>query len=215
MQARSELIDEQLKEVLDSHKLLFLDEATFTLSGELIVDSVDQDIYEVKIELEPFPDYFPRVFEVGERIPHKYDRHINSDGSCCLTTIAKEEIILKKNKLTLTSFLDEVVTPFFLNNSFYELNGEYRFGEFSHNIEQATLETYQEILDVTDIKLIGRLILDRVQSKLKLRPNDSCYCGSKEKIKRCKDHLERYRDFKLISRRVLLENLENLTSLIE
>ena len=55
----------------------------------------NNDPYEIKIDFHEFPDKLPRVFEVGDRIPSKSDRHKYSNDMLCLTTEAQSYILVK------------------------------------------------------------------------------------------------------------------------
>lgn len=197
-------IELQLEEVLKKYTSLELDAEKLLLSGDLIVDKVDGDDYEVEIDFSCFPDRFPMVWETGERIPRKSDRHIYSTkGNCCFTTKTMEEILLKTEVKTLLDFFDKILIPFLQNNSYYEINKCYKNGEYLHDIGLATIQTYQDILDIKDIRMVYHMVKKRLFDKYKIRPNELCYCGSGIKIKKCKNHAERFKRFRLISTETL------------
>ncbi len=208
-------IEFQVDEVLKKYPSLKLDIEKSLLIGDLIVDKVDEDDYEVEIDFSCFPTRFPIVWETGERIPRKLDRHIYSNGSCCFTTKAMQEILLKTEVKTLLDFIDKMLIPFLQNNSYYELNKCYKNGEYLHDIGVATFETYMDILGIEDIRVICQLIQERLFTKNKIRPNEFCYCGSGVKIKKCNNHEERYKRFRLISKERLKLDLINLQDLVE
>ena len=94
-------ISNQIDEVLAKHKGLIYHSEDYTLSGELILP--EGDSYELRIVLSQYPRFFPTVYETGGRIPVKMDRHMYTDsGSCCFTTSAKSQILLK-TKITSKS----------------------------------------------------------------------------------------------------------------
>ncbi len=97
----------------------------------------------------------------------------------------------------LVSFFDLVLAPYLLNNSFYEINKFYKFGEYNHNPHISTYETYCDILNIDNFELISTL-LNEVSNGRKIRPNEICYCGSGLKIKKCKNHEKGYRNLKKI-----------------
>lgn len=163
--------------------------------GYLQVD--DDDKYNLKIDISSNISSFPKVFELDDRIPKKADRHINSDYSLCFTTKANELILLKTKIKDLVSFFDLILTPYLLNNSFYEINKYYKYGEYSHHPYFSTYETYCDILNVDNFELISTL-LNEVSKGRKIRPNEICYCGSGIKIKKCKNHEIGFRNLKTI-----------------
>lgn len=195
-------MEKEIEEVLQKYSDLVYDVKDHFLKGTLLL--AYQDSYEVLIDLKPYPRYFPEVFEVGGRIPKKAQRHIYGDtGSCCFTTRAQSQILLKTKINSLLQFIDEIVVRYFENNSYYEINGRYYGEEYSHNI-RGILEGYQDILRIKETKLIFKVMAQRIGNQ-KLRPNDLCYCGSKRKMKRC--HQDEYRNFRKIERKLVIEDL--------
>ena len=94
-------INTEIEGVLLKHTSLLYDRLTNKLEGKLFIS--ESDYYDVEIEIKPYPLFFPTVYEVGERIPKKAYRHIYTDtGSCCFTTLAKSQILLKTKILTLS-----------------------------------------------------------------------------------------------------------------
>lgn len=189
-------IKSQIDLVLKNYKELSYVESQNIIIGKLQIS--DNDYYEIKIDLTPYPIAFPNVEEVGERIPKKADRHIYTDtGTCCFTTKAIGEILLKTKVKSLNDFIKLIVIPYFENNSFYEINKHYLNGEFSHNTK-GIFEGYKEILGLKDDYKTIRVMHDR------LTANDSkfykkCYCGSTKSIKSCSlGHFKNYSKFKLI-----------------
>ncbi len=72
--------------------------------------------YEVEIHCtDNFPNEFPRLYEVGGKIPRIGDWHIYEDtGSCCVK-ILPEEKIRCRNGITVREFLQEEVMPYLFN----------------------------------------------------------------------------------------------------
>ena len=140
------------------------------------------DFYMVKIDITPWNKSFPRVYEIGERIPHNIDRHVYSLGNCCFTTPRLEEILLKTKIKTLVQFIQHILIPYLQNNSYYELHKTYINGEFSHT--NSTLQTYQTLLKINDRLLILKLLFEYVQGK-KITDKHLCYCGSGNTFRKC------------------------------
>lgn len=199
-------ISNQIEEVLHKHKGLDYHLESNSLSGELFLP--DGDSYEVEMQLKRYPELFPVVFETEGRIPNKIHRHIYTDtGSCCFTTAAKSQILLKTKLTSLLKFVDEIVVRYFENNSYYEINGVYCYSEYDHG-SNGVVQSYQDILDTENVKFIGRLIIQRLE-KNKLTIRDLCYCNSGYSLKKCNNgrHSNNYRNFRMIDKVVLNNDL--------
>lgn len=207
------MLSEQIAKVFERYPTLTYDVTTQIFSGYLYASEKDGDRYFLKIFIADFPKSFPMVWEVGERIPLKDDRHINSDGSICFCTKAKEEIALSTKVFALCDFIKLILIPFLQNNSYFESEKRYKFGEHSHNPILATYETYEEILKIKNPIIIERTI-ENLIAGIKIRPNELCYCGSRLKIKRCSNHQECYKDSRKISTETLQLDLNLMRILI-
>ena len=203
----------QIQEVLGQYSTLNYDEANNSLEGELFVSKGDS--YDVSILLSSYPKLFPQVFEIGERIPRKVTRHIYSDtGSCCLSTSAKSQILLKTTISNLTLFVKEIVIPYFQNNSYFELKGKYKTEEYSHD-SMGIIEGYRDILQTNNDLNIARLMLQRIERD-KLRIHNQCYCGSGQSLKKCNGgkHYYAYKDFRKIDIDLLKNDLNILAKVL-
>ncbi len=201
---------DSINKILTNYPFLKFDKEERTFVGHIYIDKDDR--YNLVIDISNFPNNFPKVIEVDERIPRKADRHINRDNSLCFTTNLNEKILLKTVIIDLETFFKLILIPYLVNNSYYEINKKYKYGEYSHNPVYSILETYRdfvsiykkykEILDVENFELIYNILINVAQGK-KYRPNELCYCGSNKKIKKCKNHEEGYRKIKKISSKKL------------
>ncbi len=199
-------IRKQIEEVLRHYSGLSFNENNNSIDGELFIS--EDDSYDVSIHLEPYPKHFPRVFETGERIPPKVSRHIYSNTkSCCLSTLAKAQILLKTEISTLNLFIKEIVVPYFQNNSYFEINGKYKTDEYAHD-KSGVIEGYRDILQTNNDYLIASLIKERIKGK-KLRLHDLCYCGSALSMKKCCDyqHYICYKNFRKVDINVLINDI--------
>lgn len=207
-------INDQIKEVLRTYNGLEYHSEKNELRGNLLLP--DGDSYEVIIKLAPYPKFFPTVFETGGRIPIKLDRHMYTDsGSCCFTTGAKSQILLKTRITTLLKFVDEIAIRYFENNSYYEINGEYCFEEYDHG-SLGVVQSYQDILGETDVKSIAILMLQCLKNK-KLRIRDLCYCNSGQTLKKCSSgvHRRNYKLFRLIGKEVFQNDLLHFKNVLK
>ncbi|WMI70080.1 hypothetical protein [Mangrovimonas sp. YM274] len=199
-------ISDQIDDVLCRHRGLYYNSKNNTLEGELFLP--DGDGYSIYMELDLYPRFFPTVYETGGRIPHKMDRHIYPDsGSCCFTTRAKSQVLLKTSIKSLLEFIDEIVVRYFENNSYYEINKKYFSDEYSHG-DNGIIEGYKDILGINDTIKAARLILQAAKAP-KLKIHQDCYCGSGKRLRKCKNgsHLNQLRQLYLIDKDVLKNDM--------
>jgi hypothetical protein len=201
-------INKQIELVLKKFPKLTYCTSDKVFTGELFISSSDS--YEVRISLNNFPKSFPDVWEVGERIPRKVDRHIyESTGRCCLTTAAREQIMLKTKVKNLQDFINYLLIPFFQNNSYYEIIDEYKEGEYSHG-EKGIMEAYRDILNLNNIFGINEILENLLNNPLTRK--QPCYCGSDVSLRNCKQgkHLQSYKEFNLIDKNIVSSDLYKL-----
>lgn len=147
------------------------------------------DRYEIEIEFPPgYPINIPILRETGGRIPRIEDRHINEkDGNACLF-ITEEGYRHLSQDPSVTSFLDGPVYQFLLSQSYYELTGNWLFGEWAHG-EAGVYEYYSGLLKTENpnIILTTETILTFVEylSKNDIKGHWRCYCSSGRKLKKC------------------------------
>lgn len=162
------------------------------VAGELeLIDAegVNHGSYFIEIHaVEEYPYRFPFVFETGGKIPRNIDWHIfESDGHCCLKN-QPEEILLCKAGITLQGFIEKEVKPYFFNQLFREKHG-YFLQERSHGL----LGEFEFFFDLFKTKDLLRLyeLMSYVVKRLEPGRTENCFCGSKEKYRRC--HREAFR----------------------
>ncbi|MCI5165805.1 MAG: SEC-C domain-containing protein [Candidatus Electrothrix sp. GM3_4] len=195
-----------IKTIQDKYNLNF-QESVF--KGDLSINH--NDTYKISVDISSLPNFFPKVKELGERIPKKADRHVFEDGTCCLTTPAKEQLLIKTKIKNIHIFFDKILIPFFQNNSYYEINKEYIQGEYSHGIK-GVIESYQEIAKVNDIELLI-FFLYKIARKNKYNKNEKCFCKSGKKFKNCHSHA--YKQLSLIDRRIITNDISKIFSFLE
>jgi len=190
--------------VLKKYPYLYLSKEG-VLNGFIEVDI--NDLYEIEIIYKGFPNRFPIVKEIEGRIPRKADRHIYKDGECCLTTKVIEQVLLRKKRInTLSNFIDEIVVPFFQNNSYFEQNEKYIYDDYTHGIP-GHFESYADILMVKDVGTVVEQLINRFNYK-KFGKNEVCFCGSGKKVKDC--HLFCYNDLFYIDDELIRNDLNEL-----
>ncbi len=196
-------IDIQIEEVLQKYPSLSFVKSDNQFVGEIIVDSEDNDEYLIQIDISPFPERFPNVKEIGERIPPKGHRHIYEDtGCCCFTTLANEQVLLKTKINSLLKFVDQIVIKYLQNNSFYEINNRYKNGEYLHG-GPGTLQGYKDILNLPYYQIPLALIL-RIENRKFDRRAPCYFCGNK-KMRKC--HLHNFRKLYLVDDEIISNDL--------
>ncbi len=140
------------------------------------------DEYDIEIELaHNHPHDTPIVRERAGRIPKIADRHVNNDGSLCLFVYDARWKHYCWG-MTLTEFIAQTVTPFFLGQSLYEQNREMPFGELPHGVD-GILDFYYGELGVKDKVVVIKFL--EYLSRSKIRDNWICYCGSEKTLRSC------------------------------
>ncbi len=198
-------IKQQIDDVLERFPELTFNHQENTFTGEIAV--FENDFYSVLIDIDRWNNGFPKVYEIGERIPHELDRHVFEDtGNCCFTTPRLEEIYLKTKVKTLAHFIERIVVPYLQNNSYYELYKTYFFGEFSHS--DAILETYQTLLKITDPSKVVLVLCEYFQENRRT-DKDSCYCGSGKTFRKCNNGLHKigYQQLEYINKKHIENDL--------
>ncbi|MCD8416388.1 SEC-C domain-containing protein [Tenacibaculum finnmarkense genomovar finnmarkense] len=190
------VIDNQINIILKKYPFLTFNSEERYFTGIIQID--EDDRYNLKIDISKYSNKFPKVFEIDERIPRKADRHINSDSSLCFTTAPNEEILTKTLVKDLESFFKLILIPYLINNSYFEINKEYKYGGYNHHPIYSIYETYVDILGINNGKQVVD-VLQKIANGKKFRPNELCYCGSAKKIKKCNNHEKGYRNIKKIS----------------
>lgn len=180
-----------------------------TLDGKLILkDEKGEpiDSYDVRIVCsENYPQSFPFVFETKNRIPINIDWHVHSDGHACLCTWP-EEIIYCQKGITIESFLNDNVIPYFFNQKYREMHGFF-LQERAHGI-MGTIDFFKEKFRTNNLKLIVKWLEYIALNPEPIRTNE-CFCGSGEKFRKC--HRDEFREFKKLP----VETIEKFIHLIK
>lgn len=157
---------------------------TVFLSGNFLLKDDDKVVDSFLIEIE-FPFNYPRripvVYEIGNRIPKIADRHMYLDGRACLYLPFQLSEIFPEGS-GLLDFLNGPVLSFFVSQSYFELTGEWPFGEWPHGPD-AIIEYYTSVLETNDKNLIINYI--QVISKKEIKGHWLCPCGSGKILRHC------------------------------
>lgn len=141
------------------------------------------DTYDVKVQVSrDFPQTAPLVYETGERIPKTADRHVfPMSGNCCLGVW--EEWLLTTSEPSFCEFLSGPLKDYFVSQSWFEIKGEWPYGERSHGTN-GIVESFAEILGVEErleivVAHLKILALPVAKGHLK------CPCGSNKRLRYC------------------------------
>lgn len=150
------------------------------------------DNYSIKIVIpDDYPDSVPKVYELEGKIPRTPDRHINSDGSCCLFAPPErwEQWPLGAG---IDVLLNGAVKSYFFSQTYFDLEKVWPFGEWLHDIA-GIIQFYLVRLNLRTIQDIKRLMI--VIDKKNVPKNWNCPCGSKKLYLHChKSRVEKLKD---------------------
>ena len=173
------------------------------LKGILDVNGWGYYLIEIRYK-EGYPKRYPSLFEVGGEIPNVPDYHRYSDNSCCLTVDA-DEILKCKNGITVKSFIDNVVIPFFANQLYKKKKGRF-LNEYPHG-KDGIKKYYYSILKTTNNKNILNIYNYAFGvNKIDIQRNQLCFCNSGIKFKNC--HLTIIEDLKRIGKNQVSKDLK-------
>ena len=157
-----------------------IEDNTVFIRGKLQIANIAA--FEIEIKLpDDYPVSLPEVKELGGKIPIVNDRHVNYDGTCCLTVPAKMYQDLGKN-YSIIDYISKFVIPFFANQIHYEINGVWANGDYNHGV-QGIFEYYAELLEVKSPKIVADLMKITLQPFPKL--SQKCPCESSKRLKKC------------------------------
>ena len=141
------------------------------------------DAYDVEIYVfGDFPQKEPVVFETGGRIPKTLDRHVFPGiGNCCLGLW--EEWLQTVSDPSFSEFLTGCLNDYFVSQSWFEVKGEWPYGERSHGTE-GIIESYADVLGVTkDFKIVVDYLT--LLTKPVVKGHVSCPCSSGKRLRHC------------------------------
>jgi hypothetical protein len=151
-------------------------------SIDLIDDSCEfWNDYEIEIQIpQNYPEKPPVLIEISNKVPKNSDWH--NRGSCC---VAPEALIYHKleGKLTLISWMEEFVIPYFANHVYRRETNAYANGEYSH-ATPGIIEGYKNIFNIDDNTEVYKT-LEHIYKYLDCERNDKCFCMSGKKFKKC------------------------------
>jgi hypothetical protein len=200
----------------DLHFVLVGDIVCVRGSFVIVFEGQVLDRYSVELQLpRDHPKSLPLVREVGGRIPHVSDRHINpQDGTACVL-LPDERWRLWPTGMPLLKFLTGPLHSFFLAQSLVEAGQPWPFGHWAHGAK-GVFQYSRELLKTPDLRVITTY-LEYITAK-KVKGHWPCPCKSGERLRDC--HISLVNDLRdKISRKDAQKSLEALkkagTSAIE
>ena len=146
------------------------------------------DRYQVKLQLsQDSPRGLPAVYEIGNRIPWKPDRHMEPDGKACLV-LPDAYWYEHPQGMNMLDFLNGPVRNFFVNQSLIDLGqpNVWENGEWGHGAE-GIVEFYATILGTSDPKTV--LTYLGILKRDAIKGHWLCPCGSKKRLRNCHGEL--------------------------
>lgn len=138
--------------------------------------------YDIRVVLsDRYPISEPKVFEIGGRIPRSLDRHVNSNGECCIAVW--ENWLIRAEDHSFKAFMDGPLYEFFLSQYWFEKTGKWPFGEWTHG-PMGLVEAYAHALGIPNeqtclIYYLRLLSLDWPKGHWR------CPCGSGKLLRHC------------------------------
>lgn len=173
---------------------LRIEKDTFIVQGNwLAIDrknNVEIALYEVIISFDTkYPNCFPKVWEISNKIPKDLDRHIKKDGTLCFAN-PQDELRVCKTGITFVWFLENILNTHLVREYYREMEGEYPTGERSHGNEGIWEGYYEIFLTKNKAEILKQLEII-LQAKSWAR-NAKCYCNTSEKkYKSCHEKIEK------------------------
>jgi len=150
---------------------------------DVVADGVLIDTFKLRILLpRDYPEEVPRVWETGGKLQKSAARHFNqSDYSACLF-VEDERWKQWPSGASFSDFLKRPVHLFFLGQAYYDLKGEWLFGERGHG-DKGVLEYYREELALSNYEAVSNCLNSIIGQPVK--DSSSCPCGSGAKTRNC------------------------------
>jgi hypothetical protein len=167
--------------------------------------------YEIEIRFQKgFPKRFPKLFEVGGKIPKIPDWHVNpTDNSSCIT-VTPDEMLICRNGITVTSFILEYVRPHLANQTHRRQEGFYANGEYGHG-QEGLWQFYENELGTKDKSEILRF-LNIIANSTKPGKKSPCFCGSGQKYPKC--HRDSYIRLSQLGKDYLFKEIQLLKGVL-
>jgi hypothetical protein len=129
-----------------------------------------------------FPNSFPKVFELSGLIPREGDRHVNPDGSLCLT-VTPIEIIRAINGVEINEFFSEFLIPYLAAQIWFDRTGRWAGGEYKHG-SAGIVQYFKEEMGIKDDFKLREVLACYLDSQGRIE-GKRCICNSGKLFMRC------------------------------
>lgn len=164
-----------------------------------------KDSYDLRMELMAYPEFLPKVFETGGRIPRSIDEHIfEHSGELCLGS----ELRLRQtlgSKLSLVTFADRCVVPFLYAATRRRSEGRFVLGELKHG-SAGLYDDYQAILGLESESAVCAA-LRILATKPKAADRHPCPCGCGRRLIHC-EFRNRINELRCIAPRKVFQRMD-------
>jgi len=157
--------------------------------------------FEIAIVIEQnYPNTFPVVFLLDDKIEKNADNHINPDCSICFDHTYVTNALAARG-LRLFDFVNYYPNKYFSWILVKQYGQTHNLQEWAHD-HKGKIQLYESLLETTEKDTL-RLFLETYCRTKALNRNDKCYCGNGKKLKKC--HFEAARFLKSTP----LKNIQN------
>lgn len=160
--------------------------------------------YEIAILIDnSYPNTFPVVKLLDNKIEKTDDFHISSEGIICFehSYIANS---ISKSCLRLYDFVDYYLPKYFSWVLVKQYGNAQNLQEWAHSTE-GIKQFYETLINTADKNVI-RLFLENYCKASKINRNDKCYCGNGKKIKYCHIYAAEY--LNATSKQIISKDIE-------
>jgi hypothetical protein len=149
-----------------------------------------------------YPNVFPIVFSVDDKIEKIDDFHISKEGVVCVehTYVANK---LVSTGLRVYDFINYYLPKYFSWVLLKQNGISENLQEWAHQ-DKGTKQFYESLLGTTNKNTIC-LFLESYSKASKIKRNDKCYCGNGKKIKHC--HIEAAQYLKSTSKQTISKDI--------
>lgn len=174
---KNQILEFPLLELKIKGEKIFL-EGSWEVYGEEILIVT----YQISIEVpDDFPNKTPKVYEISELLPKIQNRHFNpKDKTACLfiSTEQPEHWPLGSD---IKLFLNKPVKEFFFSQAYFDLIGEWPFGEWAHG-DDGLIDYCIQYLGISKRKQLANFFR---YLELKKPAKIKCPCDSGKYFKLC------------------------------
>jgi hypothetical protein len=176
-------VESQCLELRQKYPYLFLEKTSdaYIIRGTIFIEKDEiKDRYEIEIQIAlDYPKKVPTVKETGAKIASNF--HHNPDGTLCLEAPLAVYEVFRADE-TLLNYVDNLLTPYLYNHSYYTKNNKLPYGEHAHGAE-GILADYKKRFGVSEDSVILGLL--QILAEDAYRGHRLCPCGSQQKLRNC------------------------------